>query len=140
MSPYSRETLVGLLRELERDFETADDEARVEIETRIRELRGEFLARRADPARIFAARRIAVRNVLADEGMPTETAEALCDAWEAEADRLGLDRPTPEYRTLGSAWIHEQRLTRKLPSQAVRTRARSRTRIPAPEVRPAPRV
>ena len=47
--------------------------------------------------------------------MPLETAEAWCDAWELEADRLDLDRTSSEYWALGSAWIHEQRMRRKLP-------------------------
>jgi hypothetical protein len=78
------------------------------------------VARRADPKRIFVARRIAVRNWLSAEGMSEPTAEAWCDAWEAEASRLELDRASSEYWPLGSAWIHEQRKTeqrktRKLP-------------------------
>jgi hypothetical protein len=34
------------------------------------------------PKRIFIARRMAVRNVLASEGMAVETADAWCDAWQ----------------------------------------------------------
>jgi hypothetical protein len=74
------------------------------------------MARRADPKRIFTARRMAIRNILTDSGMPLETAEAWCDAWELEADRLDLDRTSSEYWALGSAWIHEQRMRRKLPT------------------------
>ena len=48
------------------------------------------MARRADPHRIFTARRSAVRNILTDAGMATETAEAWVDAWQDEADRQGL--------------------------------------------------
>ena len=73
------------------------------------------VSRRADPRRIQVARRTAVRNLLADDGMPVETADAWCDAWEAEADRLGLE-PDSEYWTLGIAWIGEQRKERKLPT------------------------
>jgi hypothetical protein len=61
------------------------------------------------------ARRTAVRNLLVDEGMLSETAEAWCDAWEAEADRLVLE-PDSEFWTLGIAWIGEQRKDRKLPT------------------------
>ena len=74
------------------------------------------MARRADPQRIFAARRAAIRNVLASEGMVEETAEAWCDAWQGEGERLGLDRLSSEYWTLGLVWVHEQRRTRKLPT------------------------
>jgi len=72
------------------------------------------VSRRADPRRIHIAGRSAVRNLLADEGMPVETADAWCDAWEAEAARLSLERDS-EYWTLGIAWIDEQRRTRRLP-------------------------
>jgi hypothetical protein len=74
------------------------------------------MARRADPERIFIARRMAIRNTLTDEGMSPELAETCCHAWEAHAEELGLDRLTSEYWTLGSAWIHEQRMRRKRPS------------------------
>jgi hypothetical protein len=36
-----------------------------------------------------------------------ETADAWCDAWQDEGERLGLDRGSPEYWTLDLAWIHE---------------------------------
>jgi len=49
------------------------------------------MARRSDPQRIFTARRMAVRNVLASDGTPEATAEAWCDAWQDEGERLGLD-------------------------------------------------
>jgi len=75
------------------------------------------MARRADPERIFIARRVATRNVLTDEGMPPELAETWCHAWEVHAEELELDRLTSEYWTLGSAWIHEQRMRRKLPDE-----------------------
>jgi hypothetical protein len=73
------------------------------------------VARRADPERIFAGRRMAVRNTLAGEAMSVETAEAWCVAWQGEGERLGLDRMSSEYWTLGIAWIGEQRQTRRLP-------------------------
>jgi hypothetical protein len=47
------------------------------------------VARRADPKRIFTARRMGVRNVLASEGMAEETADAWCHAWQDEGERLG---------------------------------------------------
>ena len=73
------------------------------------------MARRADPERIFTARRTAVRNTLASEAMSVESAEPWCDAWQDEGERLGLDRMWSEYWTIGSAWVHEQRKTRRLP-------------------------
>jgi len=48
------------------------------------------MARRADPERIFQARRAAVRNGLSDTGMSREDAERWCDAWEVEAAGRGL--------------------------------------------------
>jgi hypothetical protein len=74
------------------------------------------MARRADPERIFTARRMAVRNTLASEGMAVETADAWCDAWQDEGERLDLDRTSSEYWTLGLAGIHEQRQRRKQPT------------------------
>ena len=47
--------------------------------------------------------------------MAEETADAWCDAWQDEGERLGLDRLSSDYWTLGLAWIHKQRRTRKLP-------------------------
>jgi len=74
------------------------------------------MSRRSTPERIFTARRMAVRNVLASDGMPEATADAWCDAWQDEGERLGLDRIAAEYWALGLAWIGEQRKTRKLPT------------------------
>ena len=50
------------------------------------------MARRADPERIFQARRDAIRNTLTGSGMSLETAERWCDAWEIEAAGRGLPR------------------------------------------------
>ncbi len=47
------------------------------------------MARRSTPERIFQARRDAIRNTLTGSGMPLETAERWCDAWEIEAAGLG---------------------------------------------------
>ena len=66
------------------------------------------MARRADPKRIDAARRAAVRNVLIDEnGMSPDLADTWITSWEAEAAGRGLVRSS-EYWTLGLVWIHEQ--------------------------------
>ena len=72
------------------------------------------MARRADPERTHQARRAATRNGLTDYGMPLEEAERWCDAWEAEAERLGLPKDA-NYWTVGSAWIAEQRAARGRP-------------------------
>jgi hypothetical protein len=59
---------------------------------------------------------MAVRNVPASDGMAEETADAWCDAWQGEGERLGLDRMAAAYWALGLAWIWEQRRARKLPT------------------------
>jgi hypothetical protein len=48
------------------------------------------MARRADPARIDAARREATRQRLLGTGMLAERVESLLGAWEEEATRRGL--------------------------------------------------
>ncbi len=50
------------------------------------------MPRRADPERIFEARRAGVRARLTGTGMPLETAERWCDSWELEAAGRGLPR------------------------------------------------
>jgi hypothetical protein len=72
------------------------------------------MARRADPERIFQARRAAVRNGLTDYGVALDEAERWCTAWEVEAAILQLPRDR-EYWTVGSAWIAEQRAMRRQP-------------------------
>jgi hypothetical protein len=74
------------------------------------------MSRRADPARIFAARRPGLRYGLMDYGMPEQTADAWCDAWEVEADRQGLYRRSAGYWDGAADWIAERRKTRKLPT------------------------
>jgi hypothetical protein len=59
------------------------------------------MSRRADPERIFQARRDAIRNTLTVSGMPLEAAEQWCDAWQIEAARRGLPRGG-SYWQLGS--------------------------------------
>jgi hypothetical protein len=70
------------------------------------------VARYADPDRIFQAWRMATRNGLTDFGMPLEEAERWCDAWEVEAAMRDVPRDR-DYWTVGSAWIAEQRATRR---------------------------
>ena len=70
------------------------------------------MARRADPARIFQARRDAIRNTLTGSGMPLEAAERYCDAWEIEAAGRGLPRDGA-YSTAGAEWIAAERKARR---------------------------
>jgi hypothetical protein len=72
------------------------------------------MARRADPERIYAARRAAIRNTLTATGMPLPDAEAWLRAWELESARRGVPT-TGDYWTVGSAWIAEQRAQRRKP-------------------------
>jgi len=66
------------------------------------------MTRRADPERIYQARRAAARNTLAGTGMPIETAERWCAAWEAEAASRWLARDR-DYWDLGWDWIEAER-------------------------------
>ena len=66
------------------------------------------MARRADPERIFQARRDAIRNTLNGSGMSLETAERWCDAWEIEAVGRGLPKDGVYWQT-GWDWIVEER-------------------------------
>lgn len=70
------------------------------------------MTRRADPSRIFQARRAAVRNGLTDHGMSLETAERWCDAWELEAAGRGLARDRDYWQT-GHVWIAGERAARR---------------------------
>jgi hypothetical protein len=62
------------------------------------------MARRADPQRIFQARRDAIRNTLTGSGMSLEDAERWCSAWEVEAASRGLPRDGA-YWQVGAQWI-----------------------------------
>jgi hypothetical protein len=46
---------------------------------------------------MFTAGRIAICNRLVSEGWSEQTAERWVTAWEAEADRQGLERPSRDY-------------------------------------------
>jgi hypothetical protein len=59
------------------------------------------MARRADPERIFEARRTAIQNRLTSTGMDEATAERWCDAWIIEAIGRGLDRMATTRRRRG---------------------------------------
>jgi hypothetical protein len=66
------------------------------------------MPRRAEPERIFQARRDAIRNTLTGSGMSLETAERWYDAWELEAAGRELARDS-DYWTTGAAWVATQR-------------------------------
>jgi hypothetical protein len=70
------------------------------------------MSRRADPERIFQARRDAIRDTLTGSGMSLETAERWCDAWEIEGAGRGLPRDS-SYWTLGANWIAAERVARR---------------------------
>jgi hypothetical protein len=66
------------------------------------------MSRRADPQRIFQARRAAVRYGLMDTGMDEATANRWCDAWEIEAAGRDLARDAAYWR-VGEDWIAAER-------------------------------
>jgi hypothetical protein len=70
------------------------------------------MSRRSTPERIFQARRDAIRNTLTGSGMPLETAERWCDAWELEAAGRGLPRDGA-YWIEGGKWIAAVRAARR---------------------------
>jgi hypothetical protein len=70
------------------------------------------MSRRADPERIFQARRGAIRNTLTGSGMPLEAAERWCDSWEQEAAGRGLPRDAGYWR-LGAEWIAAEGAARR---------------------------
>lgn len=59
-------------------------------------------------ATTIEANRAHLRDELMDAGMAASGADAWCAAWDAEAQRLGIDHRVGDYWILGSAWIHEQ--------------------------------
>ena len=70
------------------------------------------MARRVDPARIFQARRDAVRYGLMDTGMDEATADRWLDAWILEAAGRGLPKDGA-YWQIGSEWIAAERAARQ---------------------------
>jgi hypothetical protein len=70
------------------------------------------MSRRSTPERIFQARRDAIRNTLTGSGMPLETAERWCDAWETEAAGRELPRDGA-YWTVAAEWIAAERAARR---------------------------
>jgi hypothetical protein len=65
------------------------------------------VSRRADPERIYQARRDAIRNRLISGGKDPDVAERWCDAWEAEAVLQGVARDR-DYWDAGELWIDRQ--------------------------------
>jgi hypothetical protein len=70
------------------------------------------MARRADPERIFEARKSAVLYSLLGTGMDEATAERCCRAWIIEATNRGLPRDA-EYWRRGAEWIKAERAARR---------------------------
>ena len=70
------------------------------------------MARRADPERIFEARRATIRYGLMDIGMDEATADRWCDAWILEATGRGLPRDNA-YWQAGKEWIATERAARR---------------------------
>ena len=71
------------------------------------------MSNRADPERIYQARRAAnVNRLIQEEHLLPERAASLVAAWEAEGKRLGLDRLSDDFWTAGREWIEEQRQRR----------------------------
>jgi hypothetical protein len=68
------------------------------------------MARRADPERIYQARRSAVFAKLTGPGVIDELeAEHRIAAWEREAEQQGLDPLTAAFWGAGDQWIAAQR-------------------------------
>ena len=70
------------------------------------------MAPRADPERIFEARRAAILYGLMDIGMDRATADRWCDAWLLEATGRGLPRDRAFWQT-GNEWIAAERAARR---------------------------
>jgi hypothetical protein len=68
------------------------------------------MPRRADPERIYHARRAATFAILTQTGAIDELdAEHWMARWEREAERLGLDRFSADFWAAGREWIAEER-------------------------------
>jgi hypothetical protein len=70
--------------------------------------------RRADPERIYLARRAEVFAKLTQTGAIDELeTEHRISAWEREAERQILERLTPAFWDAGERWIAEERAARR---------------------------
>ena len=64
------------------------------------------MSRRADPERVYLARRAATfRRLTATGAIDELDAEFWIRRWEREAERQGLDRFTPTFWEAGRAWV-----------------------------------
>jgi hypothetical protein len=70
------------------------------------------MARKPDPARIYAARRAAVGSNLTGAGMAPEDAERWLLTWEDHAAQNGVDRTDREFWQIGEEWITQERRRR----------------------------
>jgi hypothetical protein len=78
--------------------------------------------RRADPERIYLARRAATFNrMVTAERMDPLDAEHWIARWEREAESLGIDRLTEQFWQDGDRWIAEIRRKRNGPVGATLT-------------------
>jgi hypothetical protein len=72
------------------------------------------VSRRADPERIYEARRAAIRNRLIDEHrMAPELAEQWIRAWEVDAIDRGIERHSSVFWDGAEAWVAEKRSDRQ---------------------------
>jgi hypothetical protein len=68
------------------------------------------MARRADPASIYLARRVAlVARLVSVARLTPESAERWVSSWEAEARLRGLDGRSDDWWRPAWEWISEQR-------------------------------
>jgi hypothetical protein len=72
------------------------------------------MSRRANPARIDGARRVAIRNRLIGERVTEATADAWIAAWGVKAEQDGLE-PGRIYWERGWEWIAAERRGRVRP-------------------------
>lgn len=73
------------------------------------------MTRRADPERIYVARRAALFRKLSGTGVIDELeAEHWISAWERSPEAELVDRLTPAFWEAGQLWISSSRLSRPL--------------------------
>ena len=68
-------------------------------------------------AETIKASRGFIHDELIGRGIPPLAADAWLAAWEAEAERLRIDRRVTDFWTLGSVWIRE-RISKRPPEAA----------------------
>jgi hypothetical protein len=67
------------------------------------------MARKADPARIYAARRAAVESNLTTSGLTQDQADRWLALWEASGELGGLDVNARDHWQAGQEWIKTER-------------------------------